>query len=202
MIDERFIYVGVILNFIGGVGYLIDTLKGKTKPNKVTWFFWALAPLIAFAAQIQQGVGLSAWMTFSVGFSPLLIFIASFINKQSEWKLTKFDLICGALALCGLILWSLTRVGNLAIIFSILADLLAATPTFLKAWKAPETESSLIYLLSGINGLIALLTLTAWTFEYYGFPLYILLFNIVFYPLIQFKLGKHFKLAFAKLYKN
>lgn len=202
MIDERFIYLGVALNIIGGLGYLIDTLKGKTKPNKVTWFFWALAPLIAFAAQIQQGVGLSAWMTFSVGFSPLLIFVASFINKNSEWKITRFDIICGALSLCGLILWSLTRVGNVAIIFSILADLLAAIPTFVKAVKAPETESSLIYLLSGINGAIALLTLQTWTFEYHGFPLYILLFNVVFYPLIQFKLGRYFNLAFAKLYKK
>lgn len=202
MIDERFIYLGFLLNFIGGIGYLIDTLNGKTKPNKITWFFWTLAPLIAFAAQIQQGVGLSAWMTFSVGFSPLLIFIASFVNKQAEWKLTRFDIICGVFAVIGLLLWSFTRVGNIAIIFSIFADLIAAIPTFLKAWKAPETESSLIYLLSGINGAIALLVLQTWTFEYYGFPLYILLFNIVFYPLIHFKLGKYFNVAFAKVYKK
>ena len=192
MIDERFIYLGVFLNLIGGLGYLIDTLKGQTKPNKVTWFFWALAPLIAFAAEIQQGVGLSSLMTLSVGLSPLLIFFASFVNKKSHWKLTTFDIICGLLSLCGLILWSVTRVGNVAIAFSISADLLAAIPTFFKAIKAPETESSLIYLLSGINGVIALLTLQSWTFEFYAFPLYIVLFNIVFYPLIKFKLGKFF----------
>lgn len=191
MLDERFIYLGVLLNLIGGIGYIIDTLKGKTKPNKITWFFWALAPLIAFAAEIQQGVGLSSLMTFSVGLSPLLIFVASFINKNSQWKLTTFDLICGGLSLCGLILWSITRIGNIAIFFSIMADLLASLPTLIKAYKAPETESSLIYLLSGINGLIALLTIKTWTFEFYGFPLYILLFNIIFYPLIQFKLGKY-----------
>ena len=156
--------------------------------------------MIAFFAQIQQGVGLSSLMTLSVGISPLLIFLASFVNKHSEWKLTKFDLICGALSLCGILLWSVTRVGNIAIIFSILADLLAAIPTFIKAVKSPETESSLIYLLSGFNGAIALLVLHMWTFEYYGFPLYILLFNIVFYPLIQFKLGTRIRTLFRKTF--
>lgn len=197
MIDERFIYLGALLNLLGGLDYLRDTLKGKTKPNKVTWFFWALAPLIAFTAQIQQGVGLTAIMTLSVAISPLLIFIVSFINKQAYWKITTFDLVCGGLSLCGLILWGLTREGNLAITFSILADLLASLPTLIKAYKAPETESSLIYLLSGVNGLIAVLALNTWTFAYYSFPLYILLFNIIFYPLIQFKLGK----VFSKILK-
>src|SRR5918992_4551489 len=31
---------------LGALSYLIDTLKGKVQPNKVSWFVWALAPLI------------------------------------------------------------------------------------------------------------------------------------------------------------
>lgn len=83
MLDERFVYLGFALVFFGGLSYLIDTVRGKNKPNRVTWFFWAVAPLIAFAAEIQKGVGLRSLMTFSAGFSPLLIFIASFVNKKS-----------------------------------------------------------------------------------------------------------------------
>lgn len=202
MIDERFVFLGIVFSIVGCLDYLINTLKGKTKPNKVTWFLWAFAPLIAFAAQIQEGVGLSAWMTFIVGFCPLLIFLASFINKQSDWQLSRFDLACGGLSVIGLVLWFLTKEGNIAIIFSVLADALASLPTIVKSYQYPETESSTTYLLSGLNGFITLLTLKTWTFAYYGFPLYIFLDCLVIYLLVQFKLGKSFNIMLARVYKK
>jgi hypothetical protein len=58
MIDERFVIVGSILGIIGGLSYLIDVLKGKVQPNRVTWFLWAATPLLAFAAEKHKGVGL------------------------------------------------------------------------------------------------------------------------------------------------
>lgn len=94
MLNENFVILGAVILAIGSLSYLIDTLKGKVKPNRVTFFLWALAPLIAFAAEIKQGVGIQSLMTFMVGFSPLLIFLASFVNKKAEWKLGSFDFIC------------------------------------------------------------------------------------------------------------
>ena len=193
MIDERFVIVGVLLNVFGSIGYLIGTIKGTTKPNKVTWFLWSVAPLVAFFAQISKGVGIQALMTFSVGFVPLLIFIASFVNKKSHWHITKFDILCGILSVCGLMFWGVTREGNIAIFFSVLADFFAAIPTIVKSYKAPETENAQAYLMSGLNGLITSLTITKWTFAYYAFPLYMILGNGIIYALIQFKIGKYFK---------
>ena len=92
MISENFIFIGTILILIGGGSYLIDTLAGKAKPNRVTWLLWALAPLIAFAAEIKQGVGLQSLLTFVVGFNPLLIFLASFVNKKSFWRIKPLDM--------------------------------------------------------------------------------------------------------------
>jgi len=198
MLDERFVWVGVILSFYGGLRYLIDTLKGKTKPNRVTWFFWALAPLIAFAAEVQKGVGLQIWMTFSVGFNPLIILIASFFNKKSYWKLHKYDYFYGGLALLGIILWQITGEGNLAILFAILTDGLAAIPTVIKSYFKPETESSLIYLLGMINAAIAVLTIKTWGFAYWGFPAYIIGINVILYSLIRFKLGLRLQKKFKK----
>lgn len=195
MIDERFIFLTVALELFGTLSYLLDTIKGKIQPNKVTWFLWALAPLIAFTAQINKGVRLSSIMTFMVGFGPLLIFIASFINKKSQWKITNFDIYCGSLSLIGLILWGITRDGNIGILFAILADGLAAIPTLVKSYKAPETESSTGFLLYSLSGVVTLLTIKQWDFAHFSFPLYITLICFIFYFLIKFKLGKklHFK---------
>ncbi len=121
MLNPDFVYPAVIISFIGALSYVIDTLKGKAKPNKVTWFLWALAPIIAFFAQIKQGVGKEALLTFIVGFNPFMVFCASFVNKKAYWKITKVDLIYGGLSLLGLFLWYITKIGNIAIIFAILS---------------------------------------------------------------------------------
>ena len=194
MIDERFIFFGLMLNFIGTASYLIDTITGKVKPNKVSWFLWALAPMIAFAAEIKQGVGLAAWMTFAVGFSPLLIFLASFINRKSFWKMQQIDLICGALSILGIFLWYITKVGNIAILFSIMADGTAAIPTIIKSYKEPESESYSVFFLAAMSAFITLMTLKTWDFAHYGFPLYILLVCVLITVLVKFKIGEKVKL--------
>ncbi len=193
MINENFVYVAILLNLIGSGGYLIETIRGKVKPNKVTWLLWAIAPLVAFFAQISQGVGLTSLMTFSVGFLPLLIFFASFVNKKSQWAVTKFDLICGAFSMVGLIMWYITQVGDVAIFFSIVADALAALPTIIKSYKEPETENSLAFFLAAIATLLTLLSSQIWDFTNSAFLLYIFFANALIFVLIYFRLGKRIK---------
>jgi hypothetical protein len=190
MINPNWVILGVIIQTIGGFGYLIDTIKGRVQPNKVSWLLWSIAPLVAFAAEISQGVGIQALTTFIVGFIPLIIFIASFFNKKAEWKLGKLDMICGVLSFIGIILWFITKEANIAILFAIFADGLAAVPTIVKSYKYPETESDLIFLCGVINAGIGLLAIQIINFEHYAFPLYLLFVNLILVLLIRFKLGK------------
>jgi hypothetical protein len=190
MLHSNFIIIGTLIGAVGSLAYLIDTVKGKVKPNRVSFLLWSIAPFIAFFAQIKQGVGLEALMTFSTGFLPLTVFIASFLNKEAEWKLTKFDLICGLLSVLGLILWLITKVGNVAIFFSIVADGLAAIPTIVKAYKYPETEIAWPWIATVFGVVLTLLTLTSFTFANSGFILYILVVNVLIFALVQFKLGE------------
>lgn len=129
-------------------------------------------------------------MTFSTGFLPLVVFIASFVNKEAEWKLTRFDLICGFLSIVGLVLWLITKVGNVAIFFSIVADGLAAVPTIRKAYSYPETEIAWPWFATAVGVVITLLTLKSWTFADWGFIVYILIVNLIITALVYFKIGK------------
>lgn len=193
MINQNFIYLGALIFFLGSIGYFVETIKGKVKPNRVTWFLWGLAPMIAFFAQIKQGVGLQSLLTFMVGFVPFLILLASFINKDSYWKLKKFDLICGLLSVIGLIMWQITKVGNIAIFFSIIADLIAGWPTTVKSYNHPETENYWLYLGNAVFALITLLTIKAWTFETYSFSLYMFIITLTTFFILKFKIKKFFK---------
>ncbi len=190
MIDKNFVIVGALIGAIGSAAYIIDILKGKIKPNRVSFLLWSIAPLIAFAAQIKQGVGLESLMTFSTGFLPLITLAASFVNKKAEWKVTKFDLLCGVFSIIGLVLWLVTKVGNIAIFFSILADGFAAVPTVIKSYKYPDTESALPWLASPIGVILTLLTLRELTFANSGFIIYIFLVNGLIFSLVQFRIGE------------
>lgn len=189
MINQNWIYIGVALQAFGGLSYLIDTIKGKIQPNKVSWLLWTMAPLIAFFAMVKQGVGPEAWATFIAGFIPLLVFTASFVNKKAYWEITRLDVVCGALSVLGLILWLITKVGNIAILFSIVADALASIPTVIKSYKEPESESDSVYLFGIVNSGIALLIIKDWNFQNWGFPAYLLFIGGLLTLLIRFKIG-------------
>lgn len=190
MISENFVIVAIIINVLGSLSYLISTLKGKIKPNKVTFLLFGFAPFITFTAQIKQGVGIQSLLAFTTGFMALMIFIASFLNKKAYWKISTFDIICGGLSILGLILWYITKIGNIAIFFSIFADLLAALPTVVKSYNYPETESAYPWLLISISGMLTLLTIRSWAFASYAFPLYGFLINLIIFSLVKFQLGR------------
>ncbi len=189
MLHPNFVIIGTIIATIGSIAYLIDTIRGRVKPNRVSFLLWSIAPFIAFAAQMQQGGGMEALMTFSMGLFPLIIFVASFVNKEAKWQVSRFDLICGALSIAGLLMWAVTKVGNVAIFFSILADGLAAIPTVVKAYKYPETEIAWPWLATAIGSILTLLTISQVTFANSSFVLYIVVVNVVIFSLVQFKIG-------------
>ncbi|HMB23196.1 MAG: hypothetical protein ACM33V_06180 [Chloroflexota bacterium] len=198
MLDPKFVIVGTLIGAVGALAYLVDTVKGNVKPNRVSFLLWSIAPFIAFAAQIKQGVGLESLMTFSTGFLPIMTFAASFVNKKAEWKITRFDLLCGFLSIIGLVLWLITKVGNIAIFFSIVADGLAAIPTVVKAYKYPDTELAWPWIATVVGVILTLLTLREWTFANSGFIIYILIINTIIFSLVQFRLGEGFESRFRR----
>lgn len=173
MLPEYFAVIGALINFAGGVSYVLATFKGQAKPNRMTWFLWALGPFIATAAQLKSGVGLSTFAVFVSGLLPFLVFCGSFVNKKAYWQLGWSDYGCGALAVLGLVLWVITEDPVMAIVFSILADTVAALPTLWKAWKYPETEDGLTFVLGFVGNFIALLAVQSLAFEAMGFQIYL-----------------------------
>ncbi len=186
MIDRHFAILAVIVTLTGSGGYALDTLRGRTQPNRVSWAMWAIAPLIAFAAELSEHAGLKSLLTFGVGFGPLLVVIASVLDPRAYARLTRFDIVCGGLSVAALGMWALTGQGDVAIGFSILSDASAAVPTLRKAAAEPGSESPKAFVGGALGAAITLLTIAPgqWTFAGFGFPLYILLIDSLLLALI------------------
>jgi hypothetical protein len=175
MIDSRFAILAAVITVAGNAVYARNTVRGRTQPNRVTWSMWTVAPLIAFAAEVTQHVGLDSILTLAVGLGPLLVVIASFLDPKAYARITPVDALCGALSVAALAAWAATGTGDVAILFSILSDFFGAVPTLRKAYRDPRTESATAFIASGVGAAITLLTIKPhhWAFASFGFPAYI-----------------------------
>jgi hypothetical protein len=172
------IIIALCLAVSGAYAYIRDTLTGKTKPNRVSWALWALAPLVA--VYIGHGEGADPWVsarTFVAGFGPLLILLASFWNPKSYWKLELFDYLCGAMALVAFYFWLGADSPRTAIVLLAIADLLASMPIIIKAWRYPETETAYTFIIAFIISVITIPAIPVWNIENAAFPVYLLIAN-------------------------
>lgn len=176
--EHILVIISIFVSLSGSTAYIVNTLKGKTKPNRVSWFLWAAAPLIGTGAAISSDADI--WATvriFLAGFIPLVVLISSFVNKQSYWKLTAFDFTCGLWSVLALAVWLLTDSPEAAILFAATADGLAALPTLIKSWKYPETETGWTFMAGFIATLLVLPSIPNWNIENSAFQIYLLTVN-------------------------
>ena len=173
-----FAIAGSVINFVACVSYVRAILKGEATPNRVTWFLWALVPVIAAAAQWSSGGGISTLVVLSVGLGPACIVLASFVGGTGSWRLGPFDYVCGACSLAALALWAVTGDPVTAIVLSILADAAAALPTLRKAWLAPATEDRSAYLIAFAGMILGILSVQEATFSAYAFNAYLVVVSL------------------------
>jgi len=170
------VVVSVLLMVWGAYDYLRDTLAGKTKPNRVSWSLWALAPLISLGAAFDADA--DVWASIRVlvgGIVPAVIFFASFINKNSYWRLGRFDWFCGGLSLAALVFWQLADSPLVAVLLATAANTLATIPTLVKAWNYPETESRLIFITSFTSAILIIPAIPVWTIANSAFQIGLML---------------------------
>ena len=173
MLPEYFAIIGAVIASGGGIYYLYETIKGTAQPNRVTWLLWGILPMITFIAQRVQGVEGLSWPSFVAGFTPFLVVAASFLNKKAYWKTQPLDYALMGSAIIGIILWIVTKEPNVAILFTILADLLASMPTIIKSFRRPETESWIAYAISTLGFGIAVLSIHSFNFQDSAFVIYL-----------------------------
>lgn len=187
MLPEYFAFVSTFIASLGGVYYLYLTIKGDVQPNKVTFFFWGLLPMIGFFAQYSQGVGSLIWVTFAIGFIPFLIVIAASFNPRAYWKITHIDYGLAFMAMITMVIWYLTQNPLLALSLAIAADFFAGLPTLLKSYTNPFSEDWKPYALNSVGFFVGVLAVQSWSFEEYSFVLYLFVITSLIALVIYFR---------------
>lgn len=172
-------YVLGVLSGLVGIGalipYIIDTIKGTTKPERAAFLIWSVLGGIAFASQYASGAGASLWMVGLQTIGVVIVFALSI--KHGEGGIVKRDMIALVLAALGLVLWYFTSRAYYALFITILVDAIGAVLVLFKAYYDPESETLSTWIFSGLSGLLALVSVGKLDWILMAYPMYIFLIN-------------------------
>jgi hypothetical protein len=162
--------VGGLIAISSSLPYILDTFRGKTHPNVVSWFTWMLLHAIATAAALASGAVQTAIFTAAATVSTGIIVAVSI--RYGFRRYTRFDVICQALAIVGIVVWQITDQPVTAILIVMAVNLTAALPTFRHAWQAPHRETWQTFAISVVASGIILTSIAHYNFVSLAYPVY------------------------------
>lgn len=174
--------IAALIAMLSTVPYLIDIVKGKTKPNIVSWFTWTLLTGIAAAAALYDDSPKTALLLAGSTFSTGMVVILGI--KFGIAKMSMFDGLCQLSAVFGLILWLIYGTPEIAIIFTIVIDFIVVLPTLHHIWLKPGEETWQTFAVGSFAALLAVISLTSYTASGLAFPLYLTIINVILASLI------------------
>lgn len=160
-----------LIAIVATLPYIVDTTKGKTHPNIITWFTWGLLSGVTAVAAGASGAVQTAIFASLLAACDIAIVLAGL--RSGIRRYTIFDVICQILAIIGIILWRITNEPALAILLNIISDLIGALPTYRHIWHDPHRETLSTFVLAMFSALVAIIAIENYKFTSAGYPIYI-----------------------------
>ena len=165
--------------------YLVDTMRGKTRPHAFSWFVWGLPAGIVLVAQWTGGAGSGTWATGVTVLTCTVIFVLSLF--KGERSITRLDTVSFVAALVALALWAATHDPLWSVLLITVADTLGIVPTLRKSMTKPHEETASAYSLGALKWLLAIAALEAHSFTVLVYPVVMLLNNGLFYLFLMYR---------------
>lgn len=151
------------------IPYLVDAIKAKIQPHRVSWGISFLINAIGFANQSASGASNSLWL---FGASTLMtgsIFLVSLKNGVGGHS--KLDLFSLIFSLFGVALWQVSNSPAFSVYANVLVGIVCLLPTFAKTRKKPESENGIAWLGGSIAAALAAVSVGAWNLQLLIIPI-------------------------------
>lgn len=164
--------MSAMLSIIAFLPYIIDTLRGRTMPQRAAWLIWSLLSGVVFVSLIFEGATHSLWFSGAQTLGTVTVFVMSIFVGQGQY-LRRIDLIALGAAMIGLGLWSMTDNPVYALGISIAVGSLGGVIAAHKAYATPQSETLSTWVLSFLASVFALLSVNPVQFVLMVYPLYL-----------------------------
>jgi hypothetical protein len=166
---------GGIIVAIASAAYIVDVLRGGSRPQRVSWAVWSVIGVLGLGASTSGGAGAAAYPAAVYAVAYVVTFLLSLSPRYAKPGGERYDIPLLVLALVGVLLW---RFGPLtdgpAVALAIVCDGAALWPTLRGAWHDPSTESRSVWTFESLGNALALAALTHASFAAVAYPVYLL----------------------------
>lgn len=155
------------------VPYILSILRGRTRPNRATWWIWTVVGSLLAVSYYASGARHTLWVAVSYVLGPLITAILSL--RFGVGGSTRFDRGCLLGAGMGALLWWAFSSPLIALLINLGIDLLGALPTISKAHSDPGGEDTLAWGLFLLGNTLNLFAIEQWRFSIVVYPVYMFL---------------------------
>ncbi len=183
--------IGLIAGFVSLIGfipYIISIIRGKTRPNRASWWIWSFIGFLLLASYAASGATDTIWVPISYVIGPFITALLSIKYGEGGWNI--FDRSCILVATSSAVLWFIFDSALIALVINLAIDTSGALPTIRKVYLDPDSEDKLSWFLFCTGSGLNLLAINEWSFVIASYPLYLFIGSSVITSLIFFKRRK------------
>ncbi len=187
MIMNTYHYIGIaaaILSLTAIVPYIIDILRGNTKPERMSRVIWIIVGLLLISSYYSVGARETLWIIIAYTIYPAIIL--GFSVKYGVGGFTKLDIICLFGALFGVAAWYISRNAAAAFYIIIIIDVIGFAPTIKKTYFQPKTENTLAWQIGFVAALLNMFAIQTWSVNIFVYPMVTLFIMSVMTGLVSF----------------
>lgn len=185
-----------VVSFTAYLLYIYTTIRGQTKPNRVTWWILSLVGLMIATSYYAGGARETMFVAVSYIVGPLIIAILSLWYGEGKWE--TLDKVCLTGAIVSAIIWYFSSSAIITLSINLPMDFLGLIPTIKKSYLRSIGEDRIAWTLTSFAGILNMFAIKTFTFAIVLYPLYLLIVNVfitllLYRPMIskrRFNLGK------------
>jgi hypothetical protein len=161
--------------------YAYSILKHGARPNRVSWFGWALLSGSSALIQITHQPDYSVLFVAADAVASFVIFALALRWGVTEF--TRLDKACLLLGCASLFIWLALEQPLLALVANIIADICFGIPTIVKTFRHPQLESRTAWGIASGAMFLGLLSKTDAGLINTLFPVFLFVMNFTFFAL-------------------
>lgn len=152
--------LAVALAVGGYIPYIVAVLRRMTRPNRASWWIFAVSAGAGAASSWAAGARETVGVPVTYAICCCVVGILAIRRGEGGWS--RLDRTSLAVAAGSLAVWWATGQPMLAIIMNCLVDAAGTVPTVVKAWRDPEREDGIGWLIWLAASVCNLAQVRAW----------------------------------------
>ena len=170
--------IATVIGLIGGLPYIYNAFKRKTKPHRFAWLIFLILSIISFASQFALGARASLIFYGWFVINNVILFSLSMRKNGGYGDVNAVNVISFCLAIAAIALWKTTNSPLVALICTLVADGIGALLIVIKAYKHPHTETIIMWQAGSVATFLNVLAVGKLDPAILAAPVQVFLFNL------------------------